>query len=75
MKQRIVITLDGGLVQDIYTDGLDVEVYVVDYDTDGADPADLKTVGKAECFVGGDYGSEVNADFVNAVATAANKEE
>jgi hypothetical protein len=36
---RLVITLEGGLVQDILSDR-PAEVAIVDYDTDGADPAD-----------------------------------
>lgn len=32
-KNRIVITLDGGLIQDIFADVDGIEVLVVDYDT------------------------------------------
>ena len=35
-KRRIVITVDGGIVQHVVADGSDIEVIIVDYDTEGA---------------------------------------
>lgn len=48
---RIGITVEGGVLQDVFTDcpalaGL--EVYRVDYDTDGADPEDLADVRQSD---------------------------
>lgn len=34
---RIVVTLEGGLVQSVCTLGVPVEVVIIDYDTDGSD--------------------------------------
>ena len=41
-KARVVIYVDGGIVQEVLTDTLGVEVMIVDYDneTAGDDPAD-----------------------------------
>lgn len=46
VKVRMVIDLEGGLVQGVYTDNPEVEVQaiVADYDIDGADEEDLLTV-------------------------------
>jgi len=38
---KIVITLDGGLVQGVISMGIPVEYIIVDYDTDGADENEL----------------------------------
>lgn len=41
---KIAIVVQGGMVQAVLTAGVEVEFTVVDYDTDGADPADLVPV-------------------------------
>ncbi len=41
---RIVVVLEGGLVQHVLSDVDGVDVAIVDYDTDGADPDDDKIV-------------------------------
>jgi hypothetical protein len=40
MKKRIHIVVKGGLVQDVYAEGVDVEVVVYDLDTDDNDEYD-----------------------------------
>lgn len=43
---RIMVKVEGGLVHDVVIEGLppgDVKVVIMDYDTDGADPEDLRT--------------------------------
>lgn len=45
---RIVVALEGGLIQSIHSLGAPVEVLVIDSDTDGADSADLTTIGTGE---------------------------
>lgn len=40
---RIVITVDGGIVQAVTTLGVPVEVCIIDFDTDGSDPDDTQT--------------------------------
>jgi hypothetical protein len=48
---RVVVTLDGGIVQDVTTiDGTPAEVMVLDFDTDGADPEDLTKISEADGF-------------------------
>ena len=44
---KIVIVVDGGVVQDVLSSE-PVEVVLVDYDTDGADPADLTAVPQGD---------------------------
>jgi hypothetical protein len=45
MTQRIVIELEGGLVQNVYADHAEGAVYfVVDADTEGAEPERLTTL-------------------------------
>lgn len=41
---RVVITMEGGLIQDIMSD-VDLDVLVLDFDTDGAEPDELIRVG------------------------------
>jgi len=41
---KIVITLDGGLVQAVVSDGTPVEYVVIDYDTEGGDENDMLDV-------------------------------
>lgn len=50
---RIAVILEGGLVQSVVTDRPnllppDLEVLVIDYDTDGADPDDLSHVPQSD---------------------------
>jgi hypothetical protein len=39
---KVVITIEGGLVQHIMADQEDVKVMVLDYDTEGGDPTRVK---------------------------------
>ena len=39
---KVVITIEGGLVQQIVADREDVKVMVLDYDTEGGDPERIK---------------------------------
>jgi hypothetical protein len=41
---RIIIILEGGLVQSILSDSRSIEVYKIDYDTNGADPSLLTDI-------------------------------
>ena len=47
---KIVVILDGGLVQDILISSGQGEAYVLDYDVEGLDPEEIMTVA----FSGGD---------------------
>lgn len=41
---KLCIVLDGGLVQSVISAGVPLEVVVIDYDTEGADPSELRNV-------------------------------
>ena len=43
MKPRVVITMEGGLIQDISTD-TEMEILVLDFDIEGGDEDRIKTV-------------------------------
>ena len=54
MTTHIVVTVEGGLVQDVFTnhaDPKDVEVTIIDYDTDGASEDEVALVGEDQAFV------------------------
>ena len=38
---RLVIVVEGGLIQDIFSDGKDVEAIICDHDTEGSDESEL----------------------------------
>jgi hypothetical protein len=75
---KIVIVLDGGLVQGVITAGVPVEYVVVDYDTDSPDPADLVAVPQnrgresddvEKAYVGEPYDADVDGPWVLAAHT------
>lgn len=41
---KLCIVLEGGLVQAVISAGVPLEVMVIDYDTDGADPSELRNI-------------------------------
>ena len=50
---RIVIQVEGGVVQDICSNSeVPIKVYIVDYDTEGADLDELTTTSDGDVFVG-----------------------
>jgi hypothetical protein len=50
---RIVIQVEGGVVQDICSNSLvPIQAYIVDYDTEGADWDELMTTSDGDIFVG-----------------------
>ena len=40
-KTKLVVIVEGGTVQNIFTDNNHCDVLVIDYDTQGADPEDI----------------------------------
>ena len=52
MKKTVHIVVKGGLVQDVYTEGVDAEVIVYDLDTDDNDEYDelIKVVAQLPDF-------------------------
>lgn len=67
MKNKIVIFVEDGLIQNIVSN-VDTEVRIVDRDTEGTDDDRLITVGQKDALV---YGSiretEVNPDIVEQI--------
>jgi len=54
MTTRIIITVEGGMVQEVFTDWAEpkeVEVTIIDYDTDGASEDETVLVGEDRAFV------------------------
>jgi hypothetical protein len=50
---RIVIQVEGGVVQDICSNSpVPIQVYIVDYDTEGADLDEIRITSDGEEFVG-----------------------
>ena len=68
---RLVITLEGGIVQSIISDENGVEIVVVDYDTDDVPEDELVTIegDQARCVRGAP--PEVNIGWVNQAFTLA----
>ena len=51
---RLIIEMEGGLIQAIYCDGIDltaVPAIIIDMDTDGADEGDLVPYGEQEAYL------------------------
>lgn len=82
---RIGVTLEGGLLQDVFSDRLlpGVEVVVIDYDTDGSDEAveveqidaKDKTTGWADACVSTYEGAELTVQRWPAIRDADDEEE
>lgn len=45
---KVVVVLEGGCVQGIYTLGVPVECVIIDYDVDGADPTEVDVISLAD---------------------------
>lgn len=43
IQPKIIVHIEGGMVQNVLTN-TDIELIIYDYDTDGAEPEDLKMV-------------------------------
>lgn len=69
MKQ--IIVMNGGLIQNIISEG-DIDVTIVDYDTEGADVKELMKVYKDDAYVFSPQ-VEVNIDEVNDILTIIEK--
>lgn len=74
MANRIVIILEGGLVQNVLSDGEPVNYAVVDYDTEGVGDDEITMIpqdsgSEADAVCRTDV-TEVNEDWVKEVFTA-----
>lgn len=74
LKPRIVITIDQGLVANIYAEGFDasqIDVIKIDYDTEGAVAEDgVVTCDGVECFFDVLGFDEPEDEFMTAVGHA-----
>lgn len=55
----ITVIVEGGVVQDVIFENGPARVIVCDYDTEGADPAELDTDGNGDRYVRGDWSTEI----------------
>ena len=55
----ITVIVEGGVVQNVTFENGPARVIVRDYDTEGADPAELDTDGNGDCYVRGDWSTEI----------------
>lgn len=55
----ITVIVVGGVVQDVTFENGQARVIVCDYDTEGADPAELDTDGNGHRYVRGDWSTEI----------------
>ncbi|ACA42366.1 hypothetical protein [Lysinibacillus sphaericus] len=66
-----IIVMNGGLIQNIISEG-DIDVTIVDYDTEGADVGELMKVNEDDAYVFSPQ-VEVNIDEVNEILTIIEK--
>ena len=69
---RIVIQVEGGVVQDICSNSeVPIQAYIVDYDIEGADGDELMTTSEGEEFVGHLTEIHWNESHVNSLFNAS----
>jgi hypothetical protein len=66
---RVVITMEGGVIQHIMADAEDVQVIVLDFDTDGASEEFIKEFEGNPVYIM-DFVDEVNPARVDEIARA-----
>jgi len=74
MPIRIVIETSGGVIQQITTNATTVQVIVVDYDIDGADPMDLHTTKQGSDFLSYRDPIVIDPDYVGAIFDLTDEE-
>jgi hypothetical protein len=73
---RIVVQVEGGVVQNICSNSpVPIKVYIVDYDTDGADLDELMTTSDGDEFVGHLEETHWNEIHVNSIFNSSKAEE
>ena len=69
---RIVIQVEGGIVQDICSNSeIPIKAYIIDYDTEGADSNELMTTSDGDIFVGHLEEIHWNESHVNSLFNAS----
>jgi hypothetical protein len=51
---KVVVTLEGGLVTSVISSDMDTEVLVVDYDSEGADKDEIISQEEVDTFIDGE---------------------
>ena len=65
-KVRIAVIMDGGVVQNVLSSE-DVEIVIVDYDTDGADPDEITEIFPAAFGLYQPFSPELNSPDLNTI--------
>ena len=60
--KKVIVTMEGGLIQSILTNDPAIQVFVVDYDSEGADEGGLLTSDDVRNFVGDRVFREIGWD-------------
>ena len=72
---RIVIQVEGGVVQDIYSNSaVPIKAYIVDYDTEGANLDELMITSDGDVFVGQLAETDWNKSQVNSIFNSSKAE-
>lgn len=66
MKPRMVITMNGGIIQYVSSD-IDIDILLIDYDIDDTDDDYIKIVNGTEAFVTIFKPDDVNSKIVDKV--------
>ena len=65
---RLVVQVEGGIIQDICSNlPVPIQIYIIDYDTEGADLDELMTTPDGDEFVGHLGEARCNQAYVNAI--------
>jgi hypothetical protein len=65
---RLVVQVEGGIIQDICSNlPVHIKIFIIDYDTEGADLDELMTTSDGDEFVGHLGESRCDEVFVNSI--------
>jgi hypothetical protein len=65
---RLVVQVEGGIIQDICSNQpVPIQIYIIDYDTEGADLDELMTTPYGDEFVGHLGESRCDGAYVNSI--------
>ena len=65
---RLVVQVEGGIIQDICSNlPVPIQIYIIDYDTEGADMDELMTTPDGDEFVGHLGEARCDGAYVNSI--------
>jgi hypothetical protein len=65
---RLVVQVEGGIIQDICSNlSVPIQIYIIDYDTEGADVDELMSTPDADEFVGHLGEARCDEVYVNSI--------